>query len=108
MRSLHPIPSVPPKFPLWLCILAAPLSASEPSFYLIEPAAQGGTLIHFDTDRLRRYQLQASTNLFTSPSSNVVWNTLFTVPSTPFANHFVILDPDTVTPMKWYRLVANP
>lgn len=90
-------------------LLATPLLAEELApFYLIEPFLGDGVLLHFDTAPFRRYQLQATTNLFVSPPGKVTWVTLYTVPSVPFENHYIVLDSRTNAPAKCYRIVVSP
>ncbi len=89
-------------------LVAAPLLAEELApFYLVEPFHDDGVLLHFDTEPFRRYQLQATTNLFASPPAQVPWVTLYTVPPVPFQNHYIILDSRTNAPAKCYRLVFS-
>ena len=89
--------------------LAGTLSAQNLApIYLIEPTLDTGVLIHFDTLAFRRYSLQSTTNFLASANGTLPWTTIYTVPSVPFVNHYIVLDPITNAPAKCYRLVVSP
>ena len=82
--------------------------AGSPEIYLIERFLTNQILIHFNTEANRTYVLQYADS-FTLTSTGVVahWSNLFTAPSFPFPNHFVIVDSGTA-PQRFYRLSATP
>jgi len=100
--------------PMSICICALALfafasaRAGTPEIYLIERFLTNQILLHFDTEPNRTYVLQY-TDSFTLTSTGVVahWSNLFTAPSFPFPNHYVIVDTGTA-PQRFYRLSATP
>jgi hypothetical protein len=92
-----------------LALLAGRVTlAGPPEIYLIERFLTNQILLHFDTEPNRTYVLQY-TDSFTLTSTGVVahWSNLFTAPSFPFPNHYVIVDSGTA-PQRFYRLYATP
>ena len=79
--------------------------AVQPTISKIEKFGANQVTIHFDTEANYTYTLQYSDG----PLSNALplrsWSNLFTI-STPFSNHYVIVDYRT-NKMRFYRLVAT-
>ncbi len=88
--------------------LLAPVCSGRAELYLIEKFLTNQVLLHFDTEPNRTYVLQYTDSL-TLTSTGVVarWSNLFTAPSFPFPNHYVIVDAGTA-PQRFYRLTATP
>src|SRR5262245_48054888 len=64
--------------------------------------------IHFDTVANRTYTLQYRTSLNSSNGSLTAgWTNLFTAPSQPFPNHYVVADFRT-NRVRYYRLRVTP
>lgn len=82
--------------------------AAPPTFYLLEPFPPGGFLVHFDTEENRRYELQASSEPPEGAAGAKAWKTLYVAEPFPFANHYIVLDPETNSPVRFYRLIAEP
>lgn len=82
--------------------------AAPPTFYLLEPFPLGGFLVHFDTEENRRYELQASSAPPDDWAATNAWKTLYVAEPFPFANHYIILDTETNSPVRFYRLIAEP
>lgn len=100
--------------PAGICICALALSATTrtraglPEIYLIERFLTNQVLLHFDTEPNRTYVLQYADSLtMTSTGAVARWSNLFTAPSFPFPNHYVIVDTGTA-PHRFYRLSATP
>ena len=91
-----------------LLALFAVRAANLAPFYRIERYERDGVLLHFDTAAFHKYELQSTTDLATAGAANVRWTNVYTVPSVPFANHYVVLDSITNAPVKWYRIVVTP
>ena len=83
-------------------------AASPPVFYLLEPFPLGGYLVHFDTEENRRYELQARSNLPVVGPDAHGWKTVYVAEALPFANHYIVLDAETNSPVRFYRLIAEP
>lgn len=82
--------------------------AAAPTFYLLEPFPPGGFLVHFDTEENRRYELQASSEPPEGAAGAKAWKTVYVAEPFPFANHYIVLDPETNSPVRFYRLIAEP
>lgn len=91
-----------------LTAVAVSLQAAggPPTFYLIEPFLKRAVLVHFDTEANRRYELEFSTNAFTSPPGT--WRSVYTVEPLPFEDHFIVYHETTNGPVGAFRLVATP
>ena len=89
---------------LWL---GTPARAAEPRIDYIEPFLSTQVLIHFDTDPNRVYELQYTDNLTTNGVVGGSWTNLFVAPSTPFPNHYIVVD-TRLRPQRFYRLRVTP
>ena len=81
-------------------------AGGPPTFFLIEPFLKRAVLVHFDTEANRRYDLEFSTNAFTSPPGT--WRSVYTVDPLPFEDHFIVYHETTNGPVGAFRLVATP
>lgn len=75
----------------------------SPRIDLIEPFLMNQVLIHFDTEADVVYELQYTDSVGLNGEAD--WNSLFTAPPLPFANHYVIVDSRTAD-QRYYRLLT--
>ena len=64
--------------------------ATDPQIEFIERYGTNQITIHLNTDAHRTYTLQCS-----SGGSSGTWSNIYTVPSDPFPNHYVVVAPAT-------------
>jgi hypothetical protein len=94
--------------------------AAEPAIYKIELFSTNQVLLHFDTDRNRKYELQyidrltfttnaisAKQRLLSSDALPAGWSNVFVVPPIPFPNHYIVVDFRT-NAHRFYRLRVTP
>ena len=84
----------------------AHLAAAPPKIDYIEPFLATQVLIHFDTDANRNYELQYTETLTNGVPAGT-WTNLFTAPSIPFENLYIVVD-TRLRPHRFYRLRAFP
>jgi hypothetical protein len=89
---------------LFACAMLATLSSTHSAEPHIEKIERFGTnrnqvLIHFGTEKERRYELQSTATL----RPPAVWSTIYTVPREPFPNHHIYWDAFTSS-TRFYRL----
>jgi hypothetical protein len=90
---------------LAVVLFAGWAGAAQPEIYLIERYSSNQVLLHFDTEANRTYTLQYTTNAPTRSNTN--WFPLYTAPSAPFPDHYIV--PDTATSaQRFYRLSVTP
>jgi hypothetical protein len=95
----------------WLAVMAVFTGSAGtelPRIDLIEPFLTNQVVIHFNTAANLNYELQFLDNW---RSTNGVpmgtWSNLFSPPTLPFPNHYVV--PDTrSSPQRFYRLRVTP
>lgn len=89
-------------------LAASPLSGAEPRIDRIEPFESDQVTIHFYTEANRTYTLQYRDKVATNgvPASGI-WSNLYTVPSVPFEQHYIIVDTRT-NHHRFYRLRVTP
>lgn len=94
---------------IWIVLLILGetwLRAAPPKIDIIEMFLTDHVLIHFDTEAHRTYELQYTETLVNGVPGGT-WTNLFTAPSIPFSNHYIV--PDTrVRPQRFYRLSVFP
>jgi hypothetical protein len=86
-----------------LVLVAWSASAAPPSISHIERFLTNQVLIHFDTEANRTYTLQYANSLQGTPA----WSNLYTAPTIPFPNHYIVVD-TMITPERYYRLSVTP
>jgi len=77
-------------------------AATDPHIDLIERYGTNQATIHFNTDANRTYVLQ-----YSSAKNFGTWSDLFTIPSAPFPNHFVLVARAT-NAFGFFRLAVTP
>jgi hypothetical protein len=100
---------------LMIRLLLIPLSAAavawavEPHIDRIDLLGTNLVTIHFDTDANRTYTLQYLDHLVvgTNGTPSGTWSNLTVIPSTPFNNHYVLVDNRT-NQHRFYRLSVTP
>lgn len=80
--------------------------AATPRIDYIEPFLSTQVLIHFDTDANRTYFLEYTETLKNGVPAGG-WTNLFTAPSLPFENHYIVVD-TRLRPQRFYRLRVIP
>lgn len=80
--------------------------ATPPSIDYVEPFLATQLLIHFDTDANRTYFLEYTETLQNGVPAGA-WTNLFTAPSLPFVNHYIVVD-TRLRPQRFYRLRVTP
>ena len=80
--------------------------AAPPKIELIELFQTNQVLIHFDTEANLAYELQVAESPATNGPPGESWTNLFIAPSTPFPNHYVIVDTRSHR-QRFYRLRVN-
>lgn len=92
----------------WAALLAGlSASAAAPKIDYIELFLTNQVLIHFDTEPNRIYELQYTERLTTNGVAGGAWTNLFVAPSTPFPNHYIVVD-TRLRPQRFYRLRVTP
>lgn len=81
------------------------VSAAVPKIDYIELFLTNQVLIHFDTEANRTYELQYTETLVNGVPGGT-WTNLFTAPSIPFPNHYIVVD-TRLRPQRFYRLRAT-
>lgn len=79
--------------------------AAAPKIDYIELFLTNQVLIHFDTEANRTYELQYTETLVNGVPGGT-WTNLFTAPSIPFPNHYIVVD-TRLRPQRFYRLRAT-
>jgi hypothetical protein len=87
---------------LALAIIGETALASDPRIDFIERYGTNQITIHFNTDANRSYTLQCS-----SGGNSGTWSNIYTIPSDPFPNHYVVVAPAT-NGCGLYRLAVTP
>ena len=96
--------------PPWFCLS---LIAVDPKINGIEPYSTNQVIVHFDTEARRAYSLEYSDNWCLTKQNDsfilgcATWKSIFSAPSIPFANHYVIVDSKTNL-HRIYRLRVTP
>lgn len=85
-----------------LTLLFETALASDPQIDFIERYGTNQLTIHFNTDANRIYILQCY-----SGGNSGTWSNLYTIPSSPFPNHYVLVAPAT-NYCGLYRLAVTP
>ena len=80
--------------------------AAPPKIDFIETYLTTQVLIHFDTEANRTYELQYTEKLVNGIPGGT-WTNLFTAPSIPFENHYIVVD-TRLRPQRFYRLRVFP
>jgi len=88
-------------FPLALGAAIFASQAADVRIDRIEIADKYAT-VHFDTEPNRSYRVQAKTNIV-----GTNWVTIYTAPSRPFSDHYVVADERT-NKFRFYRLLVTP
>lgn len=81
-------------------------AAAQPKIDRIELFQTSQVLIHFDTEANLVYELQVAEALATNELLGVSWTNPFVAPSTPFPNHYVVVDTRSQR-QRYYRLRVN-
>ena len=89
-------------FALVVTLVLETALATDPQIDFIERYGTNQVTIHFNTDANRSYILQCS-----SGGNSGTWSNIYTVPSDPFPNHYVVVAPAT-NGAGFYRLVVTP
>ena len=76
--------------------------AADPQIDFIERYGTNQVTIHFNTDANRSYTLQCS-----SGGNSGTWSNIYTVPSYPFPNHYVVVAA-AANGSGFYRLAVTP
>src|SRR6266576_2758407 len=76
--------------------------ATDPHIDFIERYGSNQVTIHFNTDANRTYTLQCS-----SGGNSRTWSNIYTIPSSPFPDHYVVVAPAT-NGSGFYRLAVTP
>ena len=92
---------------LAVILLALLARAAQPRISLIEKFGNSQVTIHFDTEANRTYTLQYSTSVKSNGESTLTWSNLYTAPTLPFPDHYVIVDTRTAK-QRFYRLQVTP
>jgi hypothetical protein len=81
--------------------------STPPTIELIERYLTNQVLLHFDTDANRTYVLQYTDRAGTNGFATSTWSNLYTAPSTPFPNHYIVVAYRT-NAMRFFRLKVTP
>ena len=87
---------------LVLTLILETALATDPQIEFIERYGTNQVTIHFNTDANRIYILQCSLG-----GNSGTWSNIYTVPSSPFPNHYVMVAPAT-NGCGFYRLAVTP
>ena len=85
-----------------LAVVLETALATDPHIDFIERYGTNQITIHFNTDANRTYTLQCS-----SEGNSGSWSNIYTVPSDPFPNHYVVVAAATKG-SGFYRLAVTP
>src|SRR5262249_16675816 len=78
--------------------LSSSLIAADPKINGIEPYSTNQVIVHFDTEARRIYSLEYSDDWCLVKQNDTfllgcaTWKSIFSAPSIPFGNHYVIVD----------------
>lgn len=103
-RPTSVLPSTRLKLARWIPLVCLTIAgAGEARIDRIELFLSDRVLIHFDTEANLTYELQVAETPGTNASTSSSWSNLFVATSTPFPNHYVIVDTRT-NRHRFYRL----